>query len=308
MYSSTTPNAVACEVSEAAPTTNPQAEREAFWSDLEKKRPPKDRDATALREGRSDVAMRILKNRERSACETSDAWRYFDALATTLHSKDEAGRFVVWAEWALPGLIEWGDLGDAAYEALEQRAKAFQGKRLTNAEFGQLLGLTRAEREAYRIIRRFVTESDLVPLTPQEKRLKTLKQKDARRDKAEGERRKAGIKPRKVAAWRWNNWSSRAAFYRHKRRKMPMLPTLEEIAPWKRENMPRRTWFWRAKKCPGWREASIWLSLPPKLRKAYLNREIARSRTTNVALNRDDNVTASSLEICTDCTKSETAV
>src|SRR4051794_24956981 len=131
---------------------------------------------------------------------------------------DTTQALVRWAEWSLPGLAEWSLPGEAyvAYEALERRAKSLRGKRLTNKEFGELLKLTRAERDAFRITRRFVTECDL---TPEMKRQETLDRKERRRKGQEKRRRSKGIKPRQKARWRFSN-SSKSAYYRKKKREI----------------------------------------------------------------------------------------
>ena len=126
-----------------------QANSSTFWTAIQQQRRSTKRSdgkASFLLEGRRQVAQYLLKRRDNGFCTGPDAWRYFDALATCVATDQEADELVAWAELTLPVL--------AAQVDLAKQVRAVRGQPLTNVQFGELLQLTRAEREGYRITRR----------------------------------------------------------------------------------------------------------------------------------------------------------
>jgi len=236
-----------------------QGNRRAFWTGIQQERRSTKRNGsdTPFLEGRRQVAQYLLKRRDDGCCTGPDAWRYFDAFATCVATDQEAHELVAWAELALPLL--------AAQEDLAKQVKAVRGQRLTNEEFGELLQLTRGQREGYRITRRFVTETGL---TPAAKREETLARKEKRRLVEERRRRRKGIEQRpRSAKWR-SSRKSKSAFYWYEKwgRK---APSVEKLRPWFAEEpeMSRRTWY---RQPAAWRDESVLRCLPKRLRFAYL--------------------------------------
>ena len=261
----------------------PLANSSTFWTAIQQQRRSTKRSdgkASFLLEGRRQVAQYLLKRRDNGFCTGPDAWRYFDALATCVATDQEAHELVAWAELTLPVL--------AAQVDLAKQVKAVRGQPLTNVQFGELLQLTRAEREGYRITRRFVTETGL---TPAAKRAETLARKERRRLAEERRRRKKGTKPRPRAKWRYSR-VSKSWYYRTLSRG-EKVPSIEDLQPWLARNMSRRTWY---RQPAAVRDESVLRCLPRRMHVGVFDHPPDGGSANRLALSgtetRDPNVAA----------------